>query len=126
MKLNPDCIRDILLTIESESEYNKGVTFEPKKSDLDLLSKYSATELFYHLRQCNESSFFYDASWYLNGGCYIRDLSPYGHQFLADIRSDSTWNKTKDIAKKVGSNSLDSLRQIAVGVISELVKNQFR
>lgn len=125
MKLNPDCIRDILFTIESESDYNNGVTFEPVKSEYELLSQYSANELFYHLRQCDESSFFYGSSWYLNGGCYIRDLSPYGHQFLANIHSDTNWNKTKDIAEKVGSNSLDSLKQIAISIVSELIKKQF-
>lgn len=125
MKLNPDCIRDILLTIESEVDYNKGIIFEPKQSEYELLKKYSVNELFYHLRQCDESLFFYQSTVYLGGSYSIRDLTPNAHQFLADIRSDSNWNKVKSISKKVGSNSIDAIKQIAVSVISDLIKGQF-
>ena len=125
MKLNPDCVRDILLTIESETDYNSGINFEPKKSEFPLLAKYSPNELFYHLRQCDLSAFFYKSTVYLDATYHVRDLTPYAHEFLANIRSENNWEKVKSISKKVGSNSLDSIKQIAVGVIGELIKGQF-
>nr|WP_242851552.1 DUF2513 domain-containing protein [Clostridium sp. DMHC 10] len=63
-----------------------------------------------------------EVSWFLGGNCLIHDLSPYGHEFLANIRSDTNWSKTKEIASKVGSFSLDALSKIAVSVVTSLIK----
>ena len=54
----------------------------------------------------------------------IFDLTYPGHQFLADVRSDTTWNKTKNIAKNVGSESLHVLKDIAVEVVTAAIQNQ--
>ena len=54
----------------------------------------------------------------------IFDLTYTGHQFLADIRSESTWNKTKSIAKNVGSESLHALKDIAVSVVTSAIQNK--
>lgn len=62
----------------------------------------------------------------MDGSCIIEDLSPSGHQFLADIRSDNNWNKTKSIAKSVGASSLTAIKEIATNVIAELIKAQFQ
>lgn len=54
----------------------------------------------------------------------IFDLTYQGHQFLADIRSDTSWNKTKTIARTVGSESLHALKDIAVGVVTSTIQKQ--
>lgn len=54
----------------------------------------------------------------------VQYLSPLGHQFLSDIRSDNNWTKTKEIAHTVGSESLSAIKDIATGVISSLVQKQ--
>lgn len=53
----------------------------------------------------------------------LYDLTFQGHEFLADIKSDTNWDKTKDIAKKVGSFSLNTLKDISVEVISSVVNS---
>ena len=55
---------------------------------------------------------------------HISYLSPYGHQFISDIRSDNVWNHVKSLSQKVGSNSLSALIQISSGVITQLIKSQ--
>jgi hypothetical protein len=125
MRLNPDCIRDILLTVEENTGFTKFMNFN-SNSEYEKLSTYAKEEVLYHIRQCEESSLLTGAQWYLGGDCMISDLSPYGHQFLADIRSETNWNKTKEISKNIGSFSLDSLKQIASTVISELIKSQLK
>ena len=124
MKLNPDCIRDILLTVEEYTGYSTFMRY-PDKTEYELLKKYSEDEVFYHIDQSELSGLLTKVDWTMNPDCLIYDLSPQGHKFLADIRSDTTWNKTKEISKKVGSSSLDALKQIASGVIAELIKHQF-
>ena len=78
---------------------------------------------FINVRQCEHSGLFLDVQHYF-GGFSIQDLSPYGHQFINDIRQDNNWNRTKYIAKNVGSFSLDVLKDISSQVITNLISNQ--
>ncbi|MCP9037466.1 DUF2513 domain-containing protein [Streptococcus oralis] len=121
MKLNPDCIRDILFVVEEYSTYSNDVS-EDKLYE-KLIPKYSQEEILYHVRQCEHSGLFLKVQHYF-GGFSIQDLSPYGHQFINDIRQDTNWNRTKDIAKNVGSFSLDVLKDISSQVITNLISNQ--
>ena len=123
MKLNPDCIRDILLYVELNSDLRHFISISPSNLPTEL-EKYSSDEVMYHIKQAELSSLIETPSWYLDGGCLIKYLLPEGHKFLADIREDTTWNKTKEIANSAGSNSLDALKQIATGVVSAIIKSQ--
>lgn len=124
MKLNPDCIRDILLVVEANTTLNEPYNFY-SDSLSDSLSSYSSDEIMYHIKQCELSGLFGDkVSWYMSGDCMIRFLSPAGHQFLSDVRSDNNWAKTKEIAKNVGSESLSAIKDIATGVITSLIQKQ--
>ena len=121
MKLNPDCVRDILFVVEEYSTYSNDVSED--KLYKKLIPKYSQEEILYHVRQCEHSGLFLKVQHYF-GGFSIQDLSPYGHQFINDIRQDTNWNRTKDIAKNVGSFSLDVLKDISSQVITNLISNQ--
>ena len=121
MKLNPDCVRDILFVVEEYSTYSNDVSED--KLYKKLIPKYSQEEILYHVRQCEHSGLFLKVQHYF-GGFSIQDLSPYGHQFINDIRQDNNWNRTKDIAKNVGSFSLDVLKDISSQVITNLISNQ--
>lgn len=121
MKLNPDCIRDLLMEIEYTTDSDTAFTYS---SADEYLKKYDKNEVYYHFRQADLSGFLYKANFDLGGNFYCTDLSPKGHQFLNDIRSDSNWKKTKDIASSVGSFSLNALTSIASQVIAELINNR--
>ncbi|MDN5013257.1 DUF2513 domain-containing protein [Streptococcus sp. SN3] len=122
MKLKPDCIRDILLIVEKHATYSNDVEQEIVFQELE--NKYNHEEILYHVRQCEASGLFLQVQHFF-GGFSIIDLSPAGHQFINDIRQDTNWNKIKEIAKNVGSTSLDVLKEISVQVISNLISNQF-
>ena len=125
MKLNPDCIRDILITIEDNTGFSKYMEYN-LNSTYDLLQKYTFDEVRYHIDQCELSNLITKVNKFIDGSCLIQDLSPSGHQFLADIRSDNNWNKTKSIAKTVGTSSLTAIKEIATNVIAEVIKAQFQ
>lgn len=55
------------------------------------------------------------------GNFNVYDLSPRGHEFLADIRSDNVWNKTKSAAKEIGVSSLRGLSSIAAQVVTAII-----
>lgn len=124
MKLNPDCIRDILITVETFTTLSEPVRFDPGFIQPPA-SNYPDNEVLYHVKQCELSGFFGEEThWFLNGGCMVHYLSPTGHQFLSDIRSDNNWNKTKEIAKNVGADSLSVIKDIAAGVVSSMIQKQ--
>ena len=50
MRLNPDCIRDILLTVEENTGYKESMFYETK-DDFKLLKKYSEDVVRCHIKQ---------------------------------------------------------------------------
>lgn len=129
MKLSPDCIRDILMKLETMTD-GHSVFFFPNSAEFSertmLREKYSDDEIYYHLRQCSMEGFITDAEFGTNGSIHLKDLSPKAHAFLADIRSEKVWNSVMKIAGDVGSKSLNAIIQITSNVISELIKAQLR
>ncbi len=123
MKLNPDCIRDLLIEIEQTcTVYER---FDSIHHIENLTSKYSKDELAYHARQCSFAGLVCDYKTYISGDWMIGDLTPKGHEFLANIQEDTIWNNVKAISAKVGSKSISALSQIASSVITEIIKSQF-
>jgi hypothetical protein len=122
MKLNPDCIRDILFAIEELSKPNSLLTSE-QLSKTKFLSKYSDEEILYHLQQLDWSGYIMTPNRHktLDGIFIVNDLSPLGHEFISDIRKDTNWNKVKSISKEVGSETLSSIKTIAENVISTAI-----
>jgi len=106
MRLNPDCIRDILLTVEETVSFGKYMKY-PSAAEYPRLAAYSQEEIFYHISQCKLSGLLTKVIWVGGPSCSIEDLSPLGHEFLANIRNETNWNRVKEIAKSIGSFSLD-------------------
>lgn len=122
MRLNPDCVRDILMYCENKCTTTSGVEFDPGTTLTMDGRTYNWEELSYHLRQCDLSGYFYKASQDMYGTYFIEDLSPAAHEFLANIRSNDNWSKVKSTASKVGSLSLSTLSSIASAVVAAAIK----
>jgi len=125
MKLNPDCIRDILISTEDNTGYQVYLAYPDELDKCPLLQKYSDDELRYHFYQCHHANLIFMREEDLAGNIAIVDLTPKGHAFLANIRENKIWTGVKSISSKVGSASLDALTQIASNVVTELIKAQF-
>jgi len=126
MKLNPSCVRDILLFIENNNSPDGTVqfVFEDKYGTYELLhedecpeltknifepfSNYSDDEIIYHLRQCEMSGLIGETH-FVGNTCEVEDLTPLGHEFLANIRSDGVWKRIVD----KGTASLPVLFELA-------------
>lgn len=124
MKLNVDCIRDLLLLTESGTSIGRSLDFSVLT---EKLPNYSGEEILYTALKLEEAGFILCQAKHVR--IYpellsIKELTYYGHQFLKNIRSDNNWNKIKDVSKKVGSTSLSALSEIASSVIAGLVKSQ--
>lgn len=113
MKLNPDCIRDILLTVEQFSEYGDIIRYDTS-DDFPLLEKYTPNEFLYHINQCKANGFFMSCNISPQGdNTWIGNLSPKGHEFISNIREEKIWKKVLKQATKIGSASLPIIMKIA-------------
>ncbi len=119
MRLNPDCVRDVLMAVEANTSFRHVMEFEEENFNrYQQFKKYTFEEVAYHLVQCNLSGYFTQFREYTDCSFAITDLSPKGHEFLANIRNDNNWKKIKDTAQKIGSFSLSILADIAKDLIT--------
>ena len=122
MKLNPDCTRAVLLAVESVCDTWH---FFDSRVDLDKVpGNFSPAEIAYHARQCNLAGMLYKYQQDSPDAWVASDLTPAGHEFLANIREDTIWSHVKAVSAKVGSESLRALAQIASSVVAEVIKSQ--
>ncbi len=127
MRLNPDCIRDILLTVEELETPGDALSFyfdEAKNlilPNVDRLQNYGSGVVLYHLEQCKFSGFFIGANFLTEDQFFLQYLSPAGHEFLANIRSNTIWDEVKSAVGRVGSSSLTAIIQIAAQIISSKI-----
>lgn len=126
MKLDIDCLRDILLTVEENTGYNEYMTVSEMSINYDLLKKYDGNKVMYHIIQSAKANLIDAEQVDLAGNIMIKDLTPYGHKFIANIRENSNWNKVKKIANEVGTTSLEAIMQIAINVIGGIITSKFQ
>ncbi|NFE73350.1 DUF2513 domain-containing protein [Clostridium botulinum] len=126
MKMDLDCIREILLTIEN---YDKPMQMFPQDF-CRLIPKYDCNQIIYCCKKLYEGNYLNLFFFNMNGLLIpepeiqlICDLTFQGHEFLSNIKADSNWNKTKEVASKAGSFSLDMIKSISTQVISQIVKS---
>lgn len=117
MRLNPDCIRDILPTIEELSDFGTTIQYDTSEN-FPRLAKYSENEFLYHVNQCKHNGYFlYCNISPVGDSVLIGNLSPKAHEFLENIRDDNNYNKVKFILSKAGSFALSFIPQVAAKVI---------
>lgn len=123
MKLNKDCVRDVLLSCEEllkmdEDGYMDSLSHEELGQ---ALPNYKTEDIIYTVVKLKEAGFLdvkvTRASGNILVDVRIYDITFTGHEFLNDIRDDNNWKKVKEIAKSVGAFSINMIAQIAVGVI---------
>ncbi len=126
MKLNSDRIRDILIAVES-LEPGEIYTISSLRA---ALPQYSCAVLNYRCLQLLNAGYISANTISVSNStlpqiCTILDLTFGGHQFLANIRSDDVWSKTKTISKKLGVESVHAIVEIAANVVTALLAQQF-
>lgn len=122
MRLDIDCIRDILLTIETNCN-SYGEYYYPNLI-FESLSDYDEDVLTYHLLALNDGG--YISCLYSDNSIEeISSLTWEGHQYLDTIRPATVWDKTKTILSKSGVSSLSMVSKIASNVALSIMKTKF-
>ncbi len=123
MQIDVECIRDILFTVENNATFKKPFRTEKCGTKYPVLSKYDMDKIEYHFRYLK-----------MNGMLYVPnpshhvydqyDLTPEGHEFLANVRDNNHWDKVKDIASTINFSGFNSLFEIAKGLARIAVNQQ--
>ena len=133
MKMNEDCIRDILkylvenLTIKID--HNKGGF-----NDISMLTimkefepKYAREDIWYSVYNLSQDRFI-DTNdirkQSMVGFAFVEiyNVTHRGHQFYETIQPESIWDKTKSVVSKVGVHTLGFVESVAHDVAVESAK----
>lgn len=92
MKLNHECVRDMLLAIEENDDLDSFLL--NKLYNTDHLEKYDEKTIIHTIRQLISNGLV-DGKSVLDGDmCYcIHDITPIGYQVLSEIRDSKKWTK---------------------------------
>lgn len=118
MKLNYDCVRDVMLYLEENLNFGNPIR------DTNINLNYDIKEIRYSLLKLHEINYLDGSvSKYMDGDYSVitTDITFYGHKFIGEIQSDTIWDKTKSVSKDLGIQTINGITQIAGSVISGLI-----
>lgn len=119
MRLNHECVRDLLLYIEENLGYNDELEVNQLK-----LKNYSIEELLYTTEKLAEASYltYYpieiDDEYSI---LLIQSITYKGHQFLDTVRDTQVWDKTKKVLSILKSVSIEITSETASKVINHII-----
>lgn len=118
MRLDNDCVRDILLYVEENIDQNNSYIRVPDLITF-LNSKYDKSIIYYHIIKLNDANLFkYVVISDDNIPHRILDLSCDGQIYVDNIRDDKVWSKVKSITKGLSSISVPLMIECAKTVIT--------
>lgn len=111
MKLNPNCIRGLLLTIEEKCDFDTPWEYQKDYFEAEYLAEFNHNEILYHIKQSEEAGLIQGVHYYDGGdNILVCDLTPAGHEFLANVRNEKVWKK---VIAKAADASLPILFEVA-------------
>ncbi|MDP4144133.1 MAG: DUF2513 domain-containing protein [Bacillota bacterium] len=112
MRLDHDCIREILLYIEKNTtDEFCCVSAQDLRSKLQ--PKYSEDTINYHVRKIHQACLVDDVFYAENAPQDISCLSWEGHEYIDNIRDNKVWSNVKEKTKTLASASLPILAEYA-------------
>ena len=130
MKFDAECMRDILLFLETESfvitnEHDRiqkvGTTLQTISENLP---QHPKEVIFYTLSRLEEAGFLNMTSHWSSGGLYSRQVNYItynGHQFIESIRDNNRWKKINGVLSAVRDYSLSAISAAAEGITSAAI-----
>ena len=132
MKLNHDCVRDVLLFVEEEQHpgiflhLNDFISIQDKDtSTKKRLSMYDAETIKYTLMKLHETDYLKDNLSIISGRLVEYStgaLTWEGHKFLDTIRDQKIWKTTKEVASHLESVSITLISNIASNVLENYIQ----
>lgn len=133
MKLDLECVRSVMLCLESNLRIiDSNGTLEKPDMSLEalceLLPDYRKEDIFYSLYNLDQAGYIDISVKWLNQAvyyCFINHITYSGHEFLDRIRDTKRWSKIKGISASIRDYSLSAISSIAEGVTSAAISHYF-
>lgn len=129
MKLNYDCVRSVLLTVEKSKTIDEELNINPVTVEtiFEQLPKYEDSEILYTIEKLKEAGYI-NAALHFAAGHFIdgtvSSITYSGHEYLDNIREPEVWRKVKAMLKNAGATTLPLISQAAKMLIgSQLTVN---
>ncbi|AJA48315.1 hypothetical protein CPAST_c22450 [Clostridium pasteurianum DSM 525 = ATCC 6013] len=119
MRLNNDCIRDILLYVEKNTTYE--YPFIAAEDLISHLKDYDEDTVNYHITKVHQGGLIDVINYRNKVPLDVSFLSWKGHEYIDAIRDDKVWEKLKNSTKDIASVSLAILVRLAEDVIKSLL-----
>lgn len=113
MKLNHDCVRDILLYLE---EYLFDKPLKIRKIALHFENKYTLDEVVYSFQFLVEKNYIKILTPTCTHRSVVKSITATGHDFLDTIKPLSRWQSACKIASETGTTSLSAIIDIIKGI----------
>ncbi len=128
MKLNPDCIRDIMFYLEEHLSISSELEIEEVSVyTLEKALSYPIQELANTLFALDDAGFIeikYDFGSNRIDILNVSRITYGGYQFIESVRPEPVWNKVKSVGRHVGSFSMNTITQVATSVLTTMVNSQ--
>ena len=129
MKLNYDCVRSVLLTVEKSKTIDEELNLNPLTVEtiFEQLPKYEDNEILYTIEKLKEAGYInvalqFAAGHFIDGA--VSSITYSGHEYLDNIREPEVWRKVKAMLKNAGAITLPLFSQAAQMLIgSQLTVN---
>ena len=128
MRLNPDCIRDLLLYLEENLSISPDLEF--LHIDVRQIGKslnYPLNEIANTVLSLDDAGFIVADTFPVGDGrigISISRITYSGYEFLELIRPENVWEKVKTTGKRIGSFSFGVIKQIATSALASFVSAQ--
>ena len=121
MKLNHDCVRDMLLYLENNL-YDKSLKIRSIASDFE--KHYTLDEIVYTFQKLQEAGFIKTGTDYAcTKHSHITSITWKGHNFIDNIRDTKVISLAKKALKDFKSVSIEALASVCSDVIINCAKN---
>lgn len=133
MKLNYECMRDVLIFLEENLTLNcadDGMEYEEMSGEdvCNGLPAYSKEDVYYSLEMLSQGGYINADDLYGDDQllvCSVLSLNLDGHEFLAQIRDSENWSNVKKVTSAIRNFSLSAISSAAEGVASALISKYF-
>lgn len=123
MKLNHDCVRELLLELEEGLLVHENILL-PSFKELKTVHQFGFDETFYCYLKLLEAGYLNGNYKYASEGLIHLSISSItwdGHQFLDTIRDNEIWSKTKKAVSSLSSTSISLMSTLG----TEFLKQKF-
>lgn len=113
MKLNHECVRDVMLYLEENLQdmkiiYSKDINLE----------NHEYSDIIYSLKKLADAGYIFITSITMENTTVVSAITWNGHQFLDTIRDVNIWEQTKSkVSKALSSASIEMLSAVALNLI---------